>query len=151
MKGINNLQRVLKRPLFSLFVLFSITMSSFAQQQSRQEDKIYDVVDYLPYFVEIKGDVDHIMKHISKNLKYPKDAWDLEKQGVVVCEFVINKDGSFSDIHVKRGYSLYPSLDKEAVRVVETFPKWHPGRKDGKPVRTRYTLPIRFFMREVKQ
>lgn len=92
-----------------------------------------------------KIDVKAIFDFVSEHIQYPKDALEAEKQGTVICEFVINKDGSISEIKVKRG--LYPSLDKEAVRVIGSFPKWHPGKQEGKKVRVLYALPIVFRIR----
>lgn len=148
-----SLKKSIWQKSFSLLVLFAFTMNLFSQQTAT-DDKVYDMVAHLPYFVssESSEDVPSILRHISKNIKYPEDAWDLEKQGIVVCEFVINKDGSISDVRVKRGRGVYPSLDREAVRVISTFPKWHPGKnEEGESVRTRYALPVRFFMREFAQ
>ena len=121
-----------------------------AQQTEKSGDKIYKVVEHLPYYVSKEPSVDTkaILEFISKHIKYPEDAWKIEKQGTVLCELVINKDGSFSDIRVYRG--LYPSLDKEAVRVLSTFPKWKPGIQSGKNVRVQYTLPVIFRMRDME-
>lgn len=141
-----------------LFLWEGKTMDIFAQQNKSEvlqhteedDDKVYEIVDYMPYYISkvSSKDVKAIFEFIAKHIKYPEDAWRLEKQGTVMCEFVINKDGSFSDIKVRRG--VYPSLDKEAVRVIGTFPKWKPGVKNGKKVQVRYTLPIIFRMRDVE-
>ncbi|WP_293730733.1 energy transducer TonB [uncultured Parabacteroides sp.] len=90
------------------------------------------------------------MKFISDNIRYPKDAWKIEKQGKVICRFVVEKDGRLSDIHILEGDSLYPSLDKEAIRVISSFPKWHPGTMGKKAVRTGFSLPVIFRMRGAK-
>lgn len=138
--------------LITLCLLMMTVMETFAQQKSSpqketDDNKVYKVVEHLPYFRSDTSwiDVKAILDFVSEHIQYPKDALEAEKQGTVICEFVINKDGSISEIKVKRG--LYPSLDKEAVRVIGSFPKWHPGKQEGKKVRVLYTLPIVFRIR----
>ncbi len=84
----------------------------------------------------------NINKWISQNIKYPPLAADNGIQGKVYLKFVVEKDGSISNIEVIRGVD--PSLDKEAVRVISKMPKWKPGKQRGKPVRVSYNLPITF-------
>ena len=84
----------------------------------------------------------NINKWISKNIKYPSLAADNGIQGKVYLKFVVEKDGTISNIEVVRGVDL--SLDKEAVRVISKMPKWKPGKQRGKPVRVSYNLPITF-------
>ena len=79
---------------------------------------------------------------IAKNVKYPVLAMENGIQGKVFIQFVIERDGSITDVKVARGVDA--SLDKEAVRVVQSMPKWKPGKQRGKPVRVAYTLPINF-------
>lgn len=83
------------------------------------------------------------LKHfIKSNLQYPEIAKEMNEQGIVYVQFVINEDGSVSDIEVIRGVS--DALDREAVRIIESFPKWIPGTKDNKPVKVKFTIPIQF-------
>ena len=79
---------------------------------------------------------------VSKSIKYPVIAQENGIQGRVICAFVVNRDGSVVDAEVLRGVD--PSLDKEALRVIGTMPKWTPGKQRGKPVRVKYTVPITF-------
>jgi protein TonB len=79
-------------------------------------------------------------KFLSDNLKWPKDAPDV--QGKVFISFIIEKDGSLTHFKVER--SLWPSIDAEALRVLKKSPKWKPGVQDGKSVRVSYTLPVSF-------
>ena len=79
---------------------------------------------------------------IAQHLRYPADLDVTDVQGIVVCQFVIEPDGSISNVKVVR--SVYPSLDREAVRVIKSMPKWDPGTLDGEPIRSKYTLPIKF-------
>ena len=83
-----------------------------------------------------------VQKWIAKNVKDPMIAQENNIQGKVFVQFVIEKDGSVSDVKVAR--SVDPSLDKEAIRVVKAMPKWKPGKQRGKPVRVSYTVPINF-------
>jgi TonB family protein len=129
----------------------------FAQKGDTEgDDKVYLRVDHMPYYLyggseeNYAKDVEAIMKFISDNIRYPKDAWKIEKQGKVICRFVVEKDGRLSDIHILEGDSLYPSLDKEAIRVISSFPKWHPGTMGKKAVRTGFSLPVIFRMRGAK-
>ncbi len=102
-----------------------------------------EVIEELHYYVEempeFKGNV---FEFLSENLKYPTIAQEIGLQGKVTCQFVVNKDGSITDVVVVKGVD--PSLDKEAIRVIKSMPNWKPGRLNGKPVRVRFTLPVRF-------
>jgi protein TonB len=82
------------------------------------------------------------MQYLSSNIKYPVVAEENGVQGRVVCTFVVERDGSITDVRVIR--SVDPSLDKEAVRVVKSMPKWIPGKQNGSAVRVKYTVPVTF-------
>ena len=82
------------------------------------------------------------VRWINKNVKYPVIAQENGIQGKVFVQFVIEKDGSITNVKVLRGVDA--SLDKEAVRVVQSMPKWKPGKQRGKPVRVSYNVPINF-------
>ncbi len=84
----------------------------------------------------------NVFKFLSENVNYPIIAIETGIQGKVICQFTVNKDGSIVDIDVVRG--VHPSLDKEAVRVIKSMPKWSPGKQRGKAVRVKYTLPVHF-------
>jgi protein TonB len=79
---------------------------------------------------------------LAKNIKYPVVAQENGIQGRVICQFVVNKDGSIVDVQVVRGQDQ--SLDREAVRVIQSMPRWTPGKQRGQPVRVKYTLPVNF-------
>ena len=83
-----------------------------------------------------------LMLFLSKMIKYPVVAEENGIQGKVVCTFVVNVDGSISDVKVIK--SVDPSLDKEAIRVLKSMPKWVPGKQKGKVVKVKYTLPVTF-------
>ena len=107
--------------------------------ESTSQDSIFQVVDQMP---EFPGGMDALMEFISTSIKYPEDAVDEGKEGRVFVSFVVEKDGSVSNIKVLRG--VCKSIDEEASRVVRAMPKWKPGMKDGKPVRVSFQLPITF-------
>lgn len=101
--------------------------------------KIFVIVEEMPQF---PGGETELLRFVNKSIKYPVIAQENGIQGRVICSFVINRDGSVVDTEVMRGVD--PSLDKEALRVINTMPKWTPGKQRGKPVRVKYTIPITF-------
>lgn len=103
------------------------------------DEEIFAVVEEMPSF---PGGDAALMSYISKNIKYPSIATENGIQGRVICTFVINRDGKVTNAEVIR--SVDPSLDKEALRVINNMPAWKPGKQRGKPVRVKYTLPIVF-------
>ena len=105
----------------------------------KDNDEVFVVVDDAP---EFPGGMEAMIKFLSENIKYPKIAHENGIQGRVICTMVINKDGSVSDVEVARGVD--PSLDSEAIRVIESMPKWKPGKQSGQEVAVRYTLPVVF-------
>ena len=104
-----------------------------------EENTVFEYVEQMPSF---PGGDAALMQYLSKNIKYPPVAEEMGIQGRVICTFVVERDGSVSDIRIKR--SVDPSLDKEAMRVVSAMPKWIPGRQNGQMVRVKYTLPVTF-------
>ena len=116
---------------------FDYDGADWGAEESDGEADIFQVVEDMPQFPG-----GSVQKWISKNVKYPMIAQENNIQGKVFVQFVIEKDGSVSDVKVAR--SVDPSLDKEAIRVVKAMPKWKPGKQRGKPVRVSYTVPINF-------
>lgn len=105
--------------------------------EEEEAQQIFEIVEQNPEFTD--GDLN---QWLSKNIEYPTIAAENGIQGRVIVQFVIERDGSATQIKVVRGVD--PSLDKEAMRVVSKMPKWKPGMQRGKPVRFRYTLPVVF-------
>ena len=103
------------------------------------EGRIYEVVEQMPHF---PGGAASLMRYLSENIKYPIQAQMKGISGRVVVSFVVEPDGTFSDLRVIR--SVDPILDKEALRVVRDMPRWIPGKQDGKPVPVRYNVPVSF-------
>ena len=82
------------------------------------------------------------MSYLGKNIKYPTISQEMGSAGRVIVQFVVDKDGSISNPEVVRGVDAY--LDKEAIRVISSMPKWRPGVQNGKKVRVKYTVPVVF-------
>ena len=107
--------------------------------QPSNDETIYDIVDQMPSF---PGGQTSLFTYISQNIKYPVVAEENGVQGRVICTFVVEHDGSITNVKVIRGVD--PSLDWEAIRLIKNMPKWIPGKKGGKAVRVKYTIPITF-------
>ena len=126
----------LKVALMMLVLLFSFTTST---AQTKKNDMVFDVVEVMPQF---PGGQIAMLQYLMKNIKYPEQAMKEGIQGRVTVRFIVEKDGSISD--VKPVLSVHPLLNKEAVRVVKSMPKWSPGKQNGKPVRVRFNVPVMF-------
>jgi protein TonB len=111
-----------------------------APVEEEEEEEIFMVVETMP---EFPGGQQEMMKYIGTNIKYPVIAQENGIQGRVICQFVVEKDGKVTDIKVVRS-SGDESLDEEAVRLINSMPKWKPGKQRGKPVRVKYTVPVNF-------
>ena len=109
------------------------------QVDEEVDQAIFEVVEEQP---EFPGGMEALLKYLAKNINYPESAVDNGIQGKVMVRFVVERDGSVSAVETYK--SVDPALDKEAVRVVKTLPKWKPGRQQGKAVRTRYIVPVVF-------
>jgi len=107
--------------------------------EEADDQVVFQVVETMPSF---PGGDAALFKFLSQNVKYPVIAQENGIQGRVICQFVVNKDGSIVDVEVVR--SVDASLDKEAIRVIKSMPKWSPGKQRGKSVRVKYTLPVNF-------
>ena len=101
--------------------------------------KVFDVVEEMPSF---PGGNVALMSYLNSNTKYPVVAQENGVQGRVIISFVVERDGSISDVKVAR--SVDPSLDREAQRVVKSMPRWTPGKQNGQTVRVKYTVPVVF-------
>lgn len=101
--------------------------------------KVFDVVEEMPSF---PGGNAALMSYLNSNTKYPVVAQENGVQGRVIISFVVERDGSISDVKVAR--SVDPSLDREAQRVVKSIPRWTPGKQNGQTVRVKYTVPVVF-------
>lgn len=112
-----------------------------APQAVTSDDQTFSVVEQMP---EYPGGMRAGLEFMARNLRYPTKAREAGKQGRVIVQFVVRKDGSLSDFKVLR--PVDPWLDAEAIRVISTMPKWKPGMQDGKPVSVKFTLPVTFML-----
>lgn len=101
--------------------------------------KIFGAAEEMPSF---PGGEKALMQYIKDNTYYPEEMCEGAAQGRVMVGFVINEDGSISDVKVLR--SLTPEFDEVAVKIVKGMPKWNPGKQNGKAVKTKYTVPVSF-------
>lgn len=104
-----------------------------------EENKIFTVVEQMPMY---PGGDAALMQYLSSNIHYPAVAAENGVQGRVVVGFVVERDGSITDVNVMR--SVDPALDREAVRVVKNMPHWTPGKQNGSAVRVKYQVPVTF-------
>ena len=119
-------------------VVFDMPMEEVKQKEVKDEP-IFQVVEEMP---EFPGGMAEAMEFLAKNINYPVAAQQAKIEGRVIVQFVVERDGSVSDVKVMRGVS--PELDAEAIRVVSMMPKWIPGKQRGKAVAVKYTMPIMF-------
>ena len=104
-----------------------------------EETKIFTVVEQMPLF---PGGDAALMAYLRDNIHYPTIAAENGVQGRVVVGFVVERDGSITDVKILRGVD--PSLDREAMRVVKSMPRWNPGKQNGSAVRVKYQVPVSF-------
>lgn len=120
-------------------VLCLLTANAQKTVVSQSNQNVYDVVEQMP---EFPGGMPAMIEFLQTNLKYPEDAIKQKVEGKVMVMFVVETDGSISNVRVAR--KVFPSLDNEALRVAKTMPKWKPGKEKGRLVRVNYTLPVVF-------
>lgn len=120
-------------------------MTASAQKTivSQSNQNVYDAVEQMP---EFPGGMPAMMEFLQTNIKYPKDAIKQNVGGRVMVMFVVEPDGSLSNVRVAR--KVFPSLDAEAVRVVKAMPKWKPGKEKGRAVRVNFTMPVVFSIKK---
>ena len=115
------------------------THLSLSSKSREMNEQVFTVVEKMPSFPG--GDAE-LLKYIATNIKYPKESQDNGERGRVICSFIVGRDGSVNNPEVLRGVT--PLLNEEAVRVINTMPRWNPGMQRGKAVAVKYTVPITF-------
>lgn len=121
----------------------SVKIVEFSYEEKEvEEEEIFVIVEHMPSFQG--GDLNKFREFVNKNLKYPEIAAENGIQGRVILSFVVESNGTLSNVKVLRGVD--PAIDKEAIRVVESSPKWSPGQQRGKPVRVSFNMPIIFVL-----
>lgn len=116
-----------------------VIVVGYGQESGNTSDQVFTMVEKMP---EFPGGQNALIEFLAKTIQYPTDAQEKGLQGRVTCAFIVNKDGSISDLEVIRG--LDPSLDAEALRVLGEMPKWIPGTQRGQTVNVKYTVPVTF-------
>jgi protein TonB len=111
------------------------------EEEEREDSQVFMVVEEMPVF---PGGDAALQKYLSTSVKYPTIAQENGIQGKVYIQFVINQKGEVTNATLLRGVD--PSLDREALRVVQAMPKWKPGQQRGRPVKVSYTVPINFVL-----
>ncbi len=117
----------------------SVDLPSGGGEETESEDEIFVAVEDQPKF---PGGKSELFRYLRNTINYPRSAKEAGIEGTVIVNFVVNKDGSITDVQVQRGVT--EKLNQEAKRVVRDMPDWNPGKQRGKPVRVRYRVPIRF-------
>ncbi|MCF8303614.1 MAG: M56 family metallopeptidase [Bacteroidales bacterium] len=129
------------RTQFNMPIRFTLNDS---QKQASKKDKDYHIlVDDRP---EFKGGEKARMEYLKQNIEYPKEAQEKGIEGTVYVQFIVEEDGSISNVKLLRG--IGGGCDEEALEVVKNMPDWKPGKKDGEPVRTQFNMPIQFSLGE---
>jgi protein TonB len=111
------------------------------QEEEIKEDVIFTVVEDQPSF---PGGEEARIRYLNDNIRYPQMAREAGIQGTVFVTFVVERDGSVTDVRILRG--IGGGCDEEAVRVVRNMPRWNPGRQRGQPVRVQFNMPIRYVL-----
>lgn len=117
----------------------AVSLFSMSMMAQSQDSEVFSTCEVMPSYPG--GDM-AMMKFLCDNMKYPQEAQTQKKQGRVVVQMVVQKDGSLADFKVQK--SVDPFLDAEALRVAKLMPKFTPGKQNGKPVNVRYSIPITF-------
>jgi len=126
----------------ALMIVFSVLFVITNAQKPEKAEKVGDVFLIVEEMPEFPGGEQALREFIAKSVKYPEEAQKAGTQGKVYITFVVDTDGSVIDAKVARG--VVPSLDNEALRVVNMLPKWKPGKQKGQAVKVSYTVPINF-------
>jgi TonB family protein len=128
-----------------LICLLSFSISKLYSQEevdTTATEEEYLETDFHLTPAEYPGGEDSLLRFIMGNVRYPAEAQDKRKQGVVMVKFVVEKDGTIGEVKILKG--VYPSIDEEAIRVIKSLPNFIPAKKNGEKVRAWFRLPIRF-------
>lgn len=128
----------MKKLFLIVFFMAFVSVNAYSQSKE-QDDAVYSMVSEQPSF---PGGMQEMMKFISENRKYPAEAKAKDIHGKVIVAFVVERDGSLSDVKIRRGIGY--GCDEEAIRLIKSMPKWTPGKQNGKAVRVSFMLPVTF-------
>lgn len=127
------------RKIILMLLLTCVSFTVNAQNADNSDEKLYEMVDQMPVY---PGGMEALMKYMSSNLVYPKDAEKKKLEGKSLIGFIVEKDGSITDVKVVQ--SSISEFDAEAMRVVKGMPKWKPGKNGNTPVRVQFNIPVWF-------
>jgi protein TonB len=136
----------MKKLLFLSAFLCTLSFGAFAQSEVSVDDEVFVVVEEQ---AEFPGGLDSMYAYIVKNLKYPELAKEKGIEGRVFVNFIIEKDGSISNVKILRG--IGGGCEEAAVEMIKNMPKWKPAKQRGKPVRCQFNLPIKFELPKDKE
>ena len=136
------MKRLIMMSLMAICCLTTVLAQKTVVSQKEQKEEPFNVVEDMPAF---PGGMDAMIQFLSSNIQYPADAQKQKVDGRVLVNFVVEKDGSITEVKVIK--PTFPSLDAEAVRVVKAMPKWKPGYQRGQAVRVQFTMPINFSLK----
>lgn len=136
------MKRLILMSLMAICCLTTVLAQKTVVSQKDQKEEPFNVVEDMPAF---PGGMEALIQFLSSNIQYPADAQKQKVDGRVLVNFVVEKDGSITEVKVIK--PAFPSLDAEAIRVVKAMPKWKPGYQNGKAVRVLFTLPINFSLK----
>ncbi|CAN5767546.1 hypothetical protein BH11BAC7_BH11BAC7_31500 [soil metagenome] len=145
----------MKNKILPLGISVFISLCGFAQTQSSMQDSVTATKDTVRFFTstqspQFKGE-GGLPDYLSSNLNYPKEEMIMGIQGTVYVNFIVEPDGSVSNVRIKQGVPDGPGLEKEAMRVIYQMPAWKPGMLNGKPARIEMTQPITFSLKHNKR
>ena len=136
------MKRLIMMSLMAICCLTTVLAQKTVVSQKDQKEEPFNVVEDMPAF---PGGMEAMIQFLSSNIQYPADAQKQKVDGRVLVNFVVEKDGSITEVKVIK--PAFPSLDAEAIRVVKAMPKWKPGYQRGQAVRVQFTMPINFSLK----
>lgn len=135
-----------------VYVDGEITEQTIEESLFTSADEVFYIVEQVPYLSSCKGIVDDeertncstkaLLEYVYSNIKYPKLAREYGVEGQVIAQFVVDENGDVTDIEIIRG--ICQDMKEECLKIVQSLPSWEPGMQAGKPVKVKYTLPIKF-------
>ena len=128
----------MKKLFLIMFFMAFVSVNAYSQSDD-SDNSVYAMVDERAQF---PGGQNEMLKYLQENLQYPEAAKANNVHGRVFVKFIVERDGSLSDIQIFRG--LGSGCDEEAIRLIQSMPKWKPGKNKGKEVRTSMTVPVNF-------
>ena len=136
------MKRLIIMSLMATCCLTTVLAQKTVVSQKDQKEEPFNVVEDMPAF---PGGMEAMIQFLSSNIQYPADAQKQKVDGRVLVNFVVEKDGSITEVKVIK--PAFPSLDAEAIRVVKAMPKWKPGYQNGQAVRVQFAMPINFSLK----